>query len=310
MIPKVSVILSVYKPNLIDFERTIDSIVSQDFKDFELIVVKDDQEQSTLKALQSIHNVITNTSIIDNIKNIGLVKSLNKALKKAKGVYIARIDVGDWWHPQKLEAQYDAMVEDDLVLTGTQVKLFSTELDILKDQSMPLSDLEIRSCLENGKNPFVHSSVMFKKIHNVFYNENALYTEDFELWCRYYFFGSMSNLSQFYTNYIVDLNSITGNKRYLMFTNATTVYVNFIRYLYRKDKVSLILKGFIASPLKNMSFSERIFSKYYSMAYYEMLKGSRQRYLAFIILSFVCKPKVVYLFFKRKAIKLWYSYNL
>jgi glycosyltransferase involved in cell wall biosynthesis len=288
-----------------DLKRTVDSIASQTFTDFELIVIKDDQEQTTLKALKSIHTVVESLVIIDNLKNIGLVKSLNKALKRARGLYIARIDVGDWWQSQKLKDQYHIMIEGDFVLTGTQVKLLDTDLNTLKDQLVPLSDSEIRKYLENGKNPFVHSSVMFKRVQNVLYNENALHTEDFELWCRYYFFGQMSSLNKFYTNYIVDTNSITGSKRYLMFANATIVYINFIKQLYGGRNFAG--GGFITSPIRSMNYSEKIFSKYYSMAIYEKLQNHRYKYFIFILLSLAIKPKVLFLMIKRKLTKFYYS---
>ena len=57
------------------------------------------------------------------LKITGRVKDL---FKTSKGKYIARIDVGDWWHNNKLEEQYKEIVANDLVLIGTQVKFFGT----------------------------------------------------------------------------------------------------------------------------------------------------------------------------------------
>jgi glycosyltransferase involved in cell wall biosynthesis len=303
--PKVSIILSVFRPNLDDLKRTIDSISNQTFLDYELLVVKDDAEQETLVKIQEVKKTIKNLIIIDNIVNIGLVKSLNIALKMANGSYIARIDVGDWWHSQKLYDQYRLMQKDGLILTGTQVKLFSVDLNRLIKQTSPLSDIEIRRSLRDGKNPFVHSSVMFKKIDNIFYNEDALHTEDFELWCRYSFIGRMECLKGHYTNYIVDINSITGSKRYLMFANSTIVYINFLKCLHKNIEPKA--SDLIAIPVDKMSYLDTIFSKLYSASENERMKSRYLKYLMMVLLSIIINPKVLFLMFKRKLNKLYYA---
>lgn len=305
MHPKVSIVLSVFHPNLDNLKRTINSISDQTFSDYELIIVKDDAEQATLVAIQEVKNTIKNLTIIDNMGNIGLVRSLNKALKQANGSYIARIDVGDWWHSQKLHDQYHLMHKDGLILTGTQVKLFSVDLSILAKQISPLSDVEIRQRLKDGKNPFVHSSVMFKRIDNVFYNEKALHTEDFELWCRYSFVGKMACLEEYYTNYIVDINSITGSKRYLMFANATIVYINFLKFLHKNIEPGA--GDLITTPVVKMNYLDTIFSKLYSASENERLKANYLKYLMMTSLSIIVNPKVLFLMFKRKFNKFYYD---
>ena len=320
--PNISILLSIFEPNVSDLKRTINSISSQSFKDFELILVKDDDNELTLQLLKNISNVIDNVVLIDNYINIGLVKSLNKALMISKGKYIARIDVGDWWHNNKLEEQYKEIVANDLVLIGTQVKIFGTNHHpfwgahqginhySLKSTKLPENDKVIRAYILAGKNPFVHSSVMFKKIENIFYNEKALHTEDFELWCRYSFFGRMSNLTNEYTSYLFDIKGITGSKRYLMFVNATKVYTNYIKYLHKKDTKKSLPPQFIELPQKEMSYFEIKFSKYYSIAEYEKLNGNNYKYYILLLFSFLLKPKVILLFMYKLLINKYYKLNI
>ena len=307
MTPKISIILSIFKPNLDHLKKTIESIQAQTFSDYEIIIIKDDDEDSTLEVINKVTMKLKNFILIDNSKNIGLVASLNKGLLMAKGEYIARIDVGDWWHHEKLKIQYRKLIKDNLVLIGTQVNFFSTDLEIIKQHQVPILDSEIRVSLENGKNPFVHSSVLFKKIENVFYNENAVHTEDFELWCRYYFFGKMSNLSFLFTNYIVDMQSITSSKRFLMYVNATDVYINFLKYINKADKQVHNNPYFIDTPKKTMNYFEKYFSYYFSLANYERLNSFKLKFLIYIIFAFLFKPQVLGIFLKRKIAKLYYK---
>jgi len=307
MTPEISILLSIFKPNLHHLQKTIDSIKIQTHDNYELIIVKDDGEPSTLAAINSITHDFKNLVLIDNFKNIGLVASLNKGLSKAKGEYIARIDVGDWWHKDKLLFQYETAIVNNLVLIGTQVNFFSTDLKILNNHQLPCNDLEIRAYLDKGKNPFVHSSVMFKRFKDTFYNENAVHTEDFELWCRYYFFGKMLNLSSCYTNYIVDMTSITSSKRFLMYVNASSVYINFMKYKSNPAMEILDVPSFIQDPRKKMTYLERKFSYYFSLASYERFQSHTTKFIIYILFSFILKPQVLMIYLKKRAVKFYYE---
>ena len=84
--PKISVIMSVYNG-----EHTvglaIESILKQTFKNFEFIIINDGSTDSTTKILDSFNDKRIK---IVNQKNLGLTKSLNKAIKLSKSPLIAR----------------------------------------------------------------------------------------------------------------------------------------------------------------------------------------------------------------------------
>jgi len=296
--PYVSIIMSVYKPNKDGLFRTINSVLKQTFGNFEFIIIKDDPNENILELLQEYEKKDKRIKLIDNKNNIGLVKSLNKGLKIAKGDYIARIDVDDWWESEKLKLQIDVITKKDLVLVGTQVNLVDENLNPLIEVNSPLDGENIVEYLKRGKNPFTHSSVLFKKIENIYYNENALYTEDFELWCRYSFLGKMENLKERLTNYVVDLNSITNNKRYLMFANATKVCENYVSCYLTKNK-DCFENGLISKPIKDMSLSDRLFSKYYSLGAKELFCKNKTKYYCYIFIALVLNPKVLVYQLKR-----------
>lgn len=297
---KISIIMSVYKPTKEGLLRTVKSVLSQSFIDYEFIIIKDDEKFSTLELIDSLGQIDFRIKIIDNIKNIGLVKSLNKGLKIAKGQYIARIDVDDWWEKDKLKLQYNLISKDnDVAVVGTKVNLVDTDLKNLINLTAPISDMEIKKSLLNGKNPFTHSSVLFKKFNDVYYNENALHTEDFELWCRYSFLGKMQNLEQRLTNYVVDLNSITGSKRYLMYVNATKVYIKYKKNIKENNR-SCIYTGLIEKPNTQMSFVDKLFSKYYALGINELMKNNNLKYYIYLVFSLLINPKIFYFILRRK----------
>jgi glycosyltransferase involved in cell wall biosynthesis len=115
--PKVSVITTVYNGEKY-IREAIDSVLNQTLKDFELIVINDGSIDRTLEILRGYDDsrIIT----INNQKNIGIPKSLNKALQMAKGQYICRQDSDDISLPARLERQTKFLIENkDVGLVGT-----------------------------------------------------------------------------------------------------------------------------------------------------------------------------------------------
>mgnify|MGYP005768332455 CR=1 FL=1 len=87
-----SIIISAY--NIEDYiQRAINSVINQDYKNFELIVVNDGSTDKTKEKIETFksHNII----IIDNKQNKGLGASRNHAVKKARGDYILYLDGDD-----------------------------------------------------------------------------------------------------------------------------------------------------------------------------------------------------------------------
>ncbi len=119
--PKVTVLLPVYNGARF-LRQAIDSVLSQTWKDFELLVVNDGSTDGTAAILESYSD--PRIRILSNVQNIGLTLSLNKGLQSARGEYIARIDADDIALPIRLEKQVsylDQHPEVGLVATGVKV---------------------------------------------------------------------------------------------------------------------------------------------------------------------------------------------
>jgi len=179
--PKISVIMSVYNGEKY-LNKAIESTLTQTFRDFEFIIVDDGSTDSSLRIIESYKD--ERIILRKNIINIGLTKSLNRALRMAKGEYIARQDADDISLPNRLKEQFIQFENNpDLALLGTGSYLINEQGGILRKE-IPLKNPKTAL---NKHNQFVHGSVMFRKeIINELgaYNTLFRYSQDYELWLR------------------------------------------------------------------------------------------------------------------------------
>ena len=73
--------------------EAVKSILNQTYKNFEFIIVDDASTDVTWRYIRSVRD--KRVKLIKNRDNQGLAKSLNKALRKAQGDYVARMDADD-----------------------------------------------------------------------------------------------------------------------------------------------------------------------------------------------------------------------
>jgi len=96
-LPDISVLICSYNHGAW-IERCIRSLLNQNYikkYDYEIILIDDKSTDDTKNIINNLKN-FENLRIYVNKKNLGLPKSLNKAIKLAKGRYIIRVDSDDY----------------------------------------------------------------------------------------------------------------------------------------------------------------------------------------------------------------------
>jgi glycosyltransferase involved in cell wall biosynthesis len=95
-------------------EEAVESVISQSYKNIELIVVNDGSVDDSTSKIIGLYKKYPSIIFIDNKENIGMCSSFNKALYMAKGDYIIDLAADDTILPERIEHQVKAFEKLDL----------------------------------------------------------------------------------------------------------------------------------------------------------------------------------------------------
>ena len=125
----VSIIMPTYNSTDTVVE-SIQSVLSQTYKNWELIIVDDRSTDNTWQVIQTYADKYDNIRVYQNKENLGAGASRNFAIKKAKGRFIAFLDSDDLWTEDKLAEQIPFMLENNYPLTYTHYSRFTSEEEL------------------------------------------------------------------------------------------------------------------------------------------------------------------------------------
>ncbi|MGP5548344.1 glycosyltransferase [Psychrobacter alimentarius] len=109
---KLSVIMPAFNAEK-TIELSIKSVLSQTWRNIELIVINDCSTDHTLSVIQRLAKADERIKVINNPANVGAYVSKNLGLKLATGDYITGHDADDWAHPQRLEKHIRLIQSED-----------------------------------------------------------------------------------------------------------------------------------------------------------------------------------------------------
>lgn len=167
---------------------TLDSLLSQTYKDWECIIsVNGSSDQTEEIARSTSSNDKRFRLIVSDIPNKSL--AVNRAIIQSKKDWISILDADDLWHPEKLQSQIDFVSNNSHVdILGTQLSYIDELGELLKNSPLlPTAHDECVSWLNNQNNPIANSSVMYKKmLHDRvgYYDPEKFAVEDYDMWMR------------------------------------------------------------------------------------------------------------------------------
>jgi len=216
VVPEISVVMSVFNGSEC-LKDSIESVLSQKEVNFEFLIVNDGSTDNTDEILNYFYNRDKRIRIITQYNN-GLTKALIKGCEEAKGKYIARQDVGDFSHPNRLKKLLELMRSDEnIVMSSCWAAMIGPKNELLCKITRP-SDPKIATnlILHQNTGPPHHGSVMFRKSAYLKvggYRKEFYYAQDSDLWLRLCEVGLISYYPEYLYAFKYDFNSISVSKR-------------------------------------------------------------------------------------------------
>ncbi|MGB6012363.1 MAG: glycosyltransferase [Desulfobacterales bacterium] len=178
----VSVIIPTYNRGWI-IKEAIDSVLAQDFEDFELIVVDDGSTDNTPEVLDAYRGTIK----VFRQKNKGVSAARNRGIAEASGRFIAFLDSDDFWLPQKLSRQVEFFntTPDALICQTEEVWIRSgARVNPKKRHKKPsgmIFEPSLALCLVSPSAVMIRRSLL-EIVGN--FDETLPACEDYDLWLR------------------------------------------------------------------------------------------------------------------------------
>jgi len=129
---KVSILMAVYNTNFSYIKRAIDSVLNQDFQDFELIIIDDGSKENDRELLLECVEKNEDKLIYIRHSNRGQSESINRGVLNCVGEYITILDSDDEYKPNHLSACLRAIDDYDLICSKS-----STIVDDVNDFYVP-----------------------------------------------------------------------------------------------------------------------------------------------------------------------------
>lgn len=225
--PLVSIIMPSFNAGLY-IKSAIESILHQDYSNWELLVVDDNSTDCTKDlVLNFMDKRIKLISLQENSGSPS--KPRNIGLSHAKGDYIAFLDSDDLWFSNKLSTQIEFMLREDCLFSCSSYQLFGLKNGLYE----PPREVTYNDLLKNNSigclTAIIHKSLLFglkfpKCGH-----------EDFSLWLKVLkVYGSCKSVGVVLAKYRVVGNSVSSNKYRV---------IHFFWHIYRNEEKFSVLKS-------------------------------------------------------------------
>jgi glycosyltransferase involved in cell wall biosynthesis len=215
-IPHVSVITVTYNREAF-IREALDSVLSQSFADWELIVIDDASTDDTRSVVEGYMKRDARIRYYRNDENLGIAKTRNRGLELARGAYIAPLDSDDIWLDQnKLAKQVEFLdVNKDYSMLGGGIMHIDADSKPIKKVLYPVYDSLIRKIILQF-NPFPQSTLLYRTEAALScggYSDAFKICDDYDLWLKMGLKAKFTNIPQVLAGYRVHGGNITKTKR-------------------------------------------------------------------------------------------------
>lgn len=321
-LPRVSVIMPVYKEGRF-LANAIESILTQTFQNFELLLICDDLKDSTRVLLNKFAQKDPRIKIHMNTIRLGLVASRNKGCLLARGEYLNQMDSDDISDSQRLQVQIDYLDNyPDIGAVGTGNIYINESGNVIRKFQIPSSPGVVKWTLF-FENKLAQSTILIRKdlIQKLgYYNENYTVSEDYDLWIRASRISKIAIIPKTLLQYRIHKGNVSRSARDEMNTCATEINRRFLLYeienLSNRD-LEIWNKYFLKNSLdtkedikKIHNILQKLYSRYTtteSLTYHEKKEIFRDMGFRYAMLAYVSKKTSFFLVIKYMLLALTFD---
>ena len=215
---KISILLPIYNDELF-IRKSISSVLSNTYKDYEIIIVNDGSTDNSLNELNYFND---NRIKIYNKIHSGLIETLNYGLKKCSNEIIMRMDADDEIENDKIVKQITLFKNTKPIVLGTGGTIIDNFSKFKRSVNVPEAHIDILKKINQLKASIIHASIMINKdtlLKVGGYDSKFEIAEDYELFLRLSRYGQLRNM-----NY--PLYNIRKNNDNVSQTRASTQLLN------------------------------------------------------------------------------------
>lgn len=227
----VTVLMPVYNTKEEWLRLAIESILSQTYRNIELLIVTDGPTDNSCEVVEEYAGKDTRVRVIHNEENLGLIKTLNRGLSIAKGEYIARMDSDDIALPNRLEVELKHLTDNKIDLVGGRLQKINENGENLSSPTISYTDAQVNKVIKYS-DCLAHPTWLGKKelfVKLSGYRE-IKYCEDYDLLLRAKAQGySLGMCNQVVLNYRINRGGITRSNSLRQFLSANYLKKNLCR---------------------------------------------------------------------------------
>ncbi len=184
--PKVSVIMPAYNREHY-IGAAIESVLQQTFRDFELIIVDDCSTDRTAQIAHSFAQLDPDRiTVITHASNRGVASARNTGIQHSRSDILMMADTDDIQHPDRLQVTYSEMMRTGADVIFNDCKMIDIHgHDLQRTKGYP-PELNAHNMVLKllERNYFWTSLTMLRKNEDVYFDEQLLSSEDYDLFLR------------------------------------------------------------------------------------------------------------------------------
>ena len=234
----VSIIMNCHNGETF-LKQSIDSIINQSFKNWELIFFDNVSDDNSLEIVESFND--KRIKVFKSEKFINLYHARNEAIQKAKGKYICFLDTDDYWERNKIEEQVN-FLENNRNFEMVYSNFYTIKKDNIKyiqnNYNLPEGKI-VKDLLKKYSIGILTACIKKKIFENILFDEKTNIIGDFDFFVKLscdYNIGCIQKPLAFYRDHENNLSK----KKLGVYINELNYWIKNNNKRYKKLGISLI----------------------------------------------------------------------